>query len=114
MMELFNQTSYKCSKVITQQYSTSFTLGIKTLDKRMHDGIYGIYGFVRLADEIVDTFHDYDKLVLLENFEREVNAAIDNRISLNPVLQSFQLTFHKYAIGRDLVHAFLKSMRQDL
>jgi phytoene synthase len=114
MMELFNQTSFKCSKVITQQYSTSFTLGIKTLDKRMHDPIYGIYGFVRLADEIVDTFHDYDKEALLQRFKADTYQAIREGISLNPVLHAFQAVVHAYHIDLKYVDAFLKSMEMDL
>jgi 15-cis-phytoene synthase len=114
MMELFNQASYKCSQVITQQYSTSFTLGIKTLDKRFHDPIYGIYGFVRLADEIVDTFHDYDKEQLLQQFKADTYQAIRQGISLNPVLHAFQAVVHQYAIDLKYVEAFLKSMEMDL
>lgn len=102
------------SRRLTKAYSTSFSIAIRLLAPSIRDGIYGIYGFVRLADEIVDTFHNYNKQVLLDDFEREVNHALENKISLNPVLQSFQLNFHKYNIGRDLVDAFLKSMRQDL
>lgn len=113
-MELFNQTSYKCSQVITQQYSTSFTMGIKTLDKRFHDPIYGIYGFVRLADEIVDTFHDYDKEQLLQRFRTDTYEAIRQRISLNPVLHAFQAVVHQYAIDLKYVEAFLQSMEMDL
>jgi 15-cis-phytoene synthase len=114
MMELFNQTSFKCSQVITQQYSTSFTLGIKTLDKRFHDPIYGIYGFVRLADEIVDTFHDYNKEQLLQQFKAETYEAIRQGISLNPVLHAFQAVVHQYAIDLKYVEAFLQSMEMDL
>ena len=113
-MDLYNKVSMENSRRLTKAYSTSFSIAIKLLAPGIRDGIYGIYGFVRLADEIVDTFHDYDKEVLLDNFEREVNAAIDNKISLNPVLQSFQLTVHKYSIDRHLIDSFLKSMRQDL
>ena len=90
MMDLFNQTRYKCSKVITQQYSTSFTLGIKTLDKKFHGPIYAIYGFVRLADEIVDTFHDYNKAELLQTYKADTYEAIRQGISLNPVLHAFR------------------------
>jgi phytoene synthase len=113
-IELYNKVSLENSKRLTKAYSTSFSIAIRLLAPSIRDGIYGIYGFVRLADEIVDTFHNYNKQVLLDDFEREVNHAIENKISLNPVLQSFQLTFHKYHIGTDLVAAFLKSMRQDL
>jgi phytoene synthase len=114
MMELFNQTSFKCSKVITQQYSTSFTLGIKTLDKKFHYPIYGIYGFVRFADEIVDTFHDYNKAALLEQFKADTYEAIRKGISLNPVLHAFQAVVHQYSIDLKYVDAFLKSMEMDL
>lgn len=113
-MELFNQTSYKCSQVITQQYSTSFTLGIKTLDKKFHDPIYGIYGFVRLADEIVDTFHDYNKEQLLQQFKADTYEAIRQGISLNPVLHAFQAVVHQYGIDLKYVEAFLQSMEMDL
>ena len=88
---LFDQTTLECSKLITQRYSTSFTLGIKTLDKKFHLPIYAIYGFVRYADEIVDTFHDKDKQALLDQFKKDTYAAIDAGISLNPVLHAFQL-----------------------
>lgn len=114
MMELFNETSYKCSQVITRQYSTSFTLGIKTLDKKFHNPIYAIYGFVRLADEIVDTFHDYDKEQLLQTFKADTYAAIRQGISLNPVLHAFQAAVHHYQIDLQYVEAFLKSMEMDL
>lgn len=113
-MELFNQTSFKCSKVITHQYSTSFTLGIKTLDKKFHYPIYGIYGFVRFADEIVDTFHAYNKEELLEQFKADTYEAIRKGISLNPVLHAFQAVVHQYSIDLKYVDAFLKSMEMDL
>jgi len=113
-LELYNKVSQDSSRRLTKAYSTSFSIAIRLLAPGIRDGIYGVYGFVRLADEIVDTFHDFDKQVLLDNFEREVNHALDHKISLNPVLHSFQLTFHQYGIGRDLVDAFLSSMRLDL
>ncbi|TXK44459.1 phytoene/squalene synthase family protein [Pontibacter qinzhouensis] len=113
-MELFNQTCLKCSKVITEAYSTSFTLGIKTLHRKFHFPIYAIYGFVRLADEIVDTFHDYEKRELLQDFKRQTSDALEKRISLNPVLQSFQEVVHTYHIDRSYIDAFLKSMEMDL
>ncbi len=112
--DLYNKVSLESSKRLTKAYSTSFSLAIRLISPSIRDGIYGIYGFVRLADEIVDTFHDYDKKSLFDNFEREVQLALENKISLNPVLQSFQLTVHKYNIGRDLIDSFLRSMRQDL
>jgi len=113
-MELFDLTTFKCSKLITQHYSTSFTLGIRTLHKRFHYPIYAIYGFVRYADEIVDTFHQHDKSTLLNRFERETYQAIEEKISLNPVLHSFQSVVNQYNIPKDLIIAFLRSMRMDL
>ncbi|GAB3952400.1 phytoene/squalene synthase family protein [Spirosoma harenae] len=114
MMALFNKTALECSKLITERYSTSFTLGIKTLDRKFHSPIYAIYGFVRYADEIVDTFHDYDKKTLLERFKHDTYQAIEEGISLNPVLQSFQLVVSQYHIENELIDAFLKSMEMDL
>ncbi len=111
---LFDQTTLECSKLITQRYSTSFTLGIKTLDKKLHLPIYAIYGFVRYADEIVDTFHDKDKKVLLDQFKHDTYEAIDKGISLNPVLHAFQMIVNQYGIDLDLIEAFLKSMEMDL
>ena len=113
-IELFNQTTLECSRLITQRYSTSFTLGIKTLDKKFHLPIYAIYGFVRYADEIVDTFHDKDKQSLLSQFKKDTYEAIENGIYLNPVLHAFQLMVNKYSIDRDLIEAFLHSMEMDL
>ncbi len=92
---LFDHTAFECSKLITQRYSTSFTLGIQTLDKSLHLPIYAIYGFVRYADEIVDTFHEHDKKTLLEIFKQDTFKAIDQRLSLNPVLHAFQLIVNK-------------------
>ncbi|KEO73488.1 phytoene/squalene synthase family protein [Anditalea andensis] len=111
---LFNQTALECSKLITKRYSTSFTLGIRALDKKYHLPIYGIYGFVRYADEIVDTFHDYDKKSLLKHFREETQKAIDEKISFNPVLHAFQLIVNQYAIEYALIEAFLDSMEMDL
>ncbi len=111
---LFDQTTLECSKLITQRYSTSFTLGIKTLDKKLHLPIYGIYGFVRYADEIVDTFHDKDKKALLEQFKHDTYESIKKGISLNPVLHAFQMIVNQYNIDLDLIEAFLKSMEMDL
>ena len=113
-MELFDQTTYECSKLITQRYSTSFTLGIKTLDKKFHLPIYAIYGFVRYADEIVDTFYENDQVALLKRFKQDTYQAIEERISLNPVLHSFQLVVNQYQIPHDLIEAFLHSMEMDL
>jgi len=114
MFQLFEKTSAACSKLITQEYSTSFSLGIKTLDKKFHEPIYGIYGMVRYADEIVDTFHDFDKKYLLEKFKRDTYEAIEQRISLNPVLHSFQKAVNEYWIPLPLIEAFFKSMEMDL
>lgn len=114
MLELFNQTTLQCSKIITEHYSTSFTLGIRTLDRKFHLPIYAIYGFVRYADEIVDTFHDFDKKSLLDRFRRDTYQAIEEKISLNPVLHSFQLVVNQYHIERELIDAFLHSMEMDL
>ena len=111
---LYNKVSIENSKKLTRAYSTSFSYAIQLLPNDIRDGIYGIYGFVRLADEIVDSFHEFDKKLLLTNLESEVYHAIDNKISLNPILHSFQLTYHKYNISRELVDAFLASMKQDL
>ncbi len=113
-VELYNETALKCSKLITQHYSTSFSLGIKTLDRKFHFSIYAIYGFVRYADEIVDTFHDHDKKELLDRFTAETYQSIDKQISLNPVLHSFQLAVNQYNIDRELIAAFLYSMEMDL
>lgn len=111
---LYDKTTFECSRLITQRYSTSFTLGIKTLDKKLHDPIYAIYGFVRYADEIVDTFHDKNKKELLDRFRYDTYEAIQDQISLNPVLHSFQIVVNQYRIEKDLIDAFLKSMEMDL
>lgn len=113
-MQLYKQTCMDCSKLITQNYSTSFTLGIKTLHKRFHSSIYAIYGFVRYADEIVDTFHGYDKKLLLDKFKADTYEAIESGISLNPVLHSFQSVVNEYNIDHQLIDAFLYSMEMDL
>ncbi|MDO6432818.1 phytoene/squalene synthase family protein [Flavitalea sp. BT771] len=111
---LFNQASHDCSRCVTGRYSTSFSSAIKLLHPDLRDPIHGIYGFVRLADEIVDTFHDYDKVTLLDRFEADTWSAIREGISLNPVLQSFQLSVNRFHIEERLVAAFFKSMRTDL
>lgn len=113
-MKLFSQTTYECSKLITQRYSTSFTLGIKTLEKRFHLPVYAIYGFVRYADEIVDTFHEHDKAKLLQRFRQDTFEAMDEKISLNPVLHCFQDVANTYDIEKELIDAFLHSMEMDL
>ena len=114
MKSLFDSVSYHCSKIVTKSYSTSFSLATKMLAKSIRADIYNIYGFVRFADEIVDSFHDYDKKVLFNNFSRDMEEALDNRISLNPILNSFQYTYHKYQIDKHLVDSFMESMRLDL
>jgi len=113
-MELFNAVSLKCSKLVTLRYSTSFSLGIKALAKRFHDPVFAIYGFVRFADEIVDTIKREDSSELLEEFKRDTYLAIDRGISLNPILQSFQLVVNKYEIERNLIETFLDSMEMDI
>jgi 15-cis-phytoene synthase len=113
-MQLHHQTSFECSKVITQHYSTSFSLGIKTLDKEIRPAIYAIYGMVRIADEIVDTFHDFDKRKLLQDFRSDTFRAINDQLSTNPILHAFQLTVNRYAIPLHLVEAFFNSMEMDL
>lgn len=114
MLELFNQTSRECSRLITQRYSTSFSAGIRAFDQRFRMPIYSIYGFVRFADEIVDTFHGYPKAELLERFRQDAYRAIDEKISLNPILNAFQDVVHEYGIEKELIEAFLDSMEMDL
>ena len=114
MKKLFDQVSESCSKVVTESYSTSFTLATKMLDSSIRQDIYNIYGFVRFADEIVDSFHDFDKKDLLNLFELDLKKSIKDKISLNPILNSFQKTFNKYEIDYKLVNSFLKSMKWDL
>ncbi|GGG57827.1 phytoene synthase [Croceivirga lutea] len=114
MKQLFDQVSNACSKLVTESYSTSFSMATKMLGTTIRQDIYNIYGFVRFADEIVDTFHEYDKKVLFNNFENDLNLAIEQKISLNPILNSFQYTFNKYNIPYHLVASFMKSMRMDL
>lgn len=114
MKELFDEVSFDTSKLVTKKYSTSFSLAVKMLSPTIRSAIYNIYGFVRFADEIVDTFHDYKKEELLDDFEKEYYKALENGISLNPILNSFQATVKRYNITDDLVKSFLKSMRADL
>jgi len=114
MLDLFNETTLKCSEIVTKAYSTSFSLGIRMFDKKLHQPIYAIYGFVRYADEIVDTFHGFDKKSLLDRFWRDTYLAIEEGISLNPILHSFQLIVNKYKIEHELIEAFLRSMEMDL
>ena len=114
MKELFDKLSYQCSHNVTSMYSTSFSLAVKMLSPKIQKDIYAIYGFVRFADEIVDTFHDYDKEVLLDEFENDLYKALERRISLNPILNSFQEVVHKNNIEKGLIDHFMKSMRADL
>ena len=114
MKSIFDTVSKDCSKIITQTYSTSFSMATKMLSNSIRQDIYNIYGFVRLADEIVDSFHDYDKKGLFIQFEADLEAALINKISLNPILNSFQETYHNYGIDKEMVNAFMNSMRQDL
>ena len=113
-IDLYNQTCFDCSRLITQKYSTSFGIGIKAFDQNFRAPIYGIYGFVRLADEIVDTFHEHDKHKLISEFRQETFKAIEQKISLNPILQAFQAVVNQYQINPDLIDAFLCSMEMDL
>ena len=114
MKSIFDEVSYSCSEKVTKTYSTSFSLATQLLSKNIRKDIYNIYGFVRFADEIVDSFHDYNKSELFNDFSIDLEKAIRNKIHLNPILNSFQHTFHKYKIDKDLVDAFMKSMRMDL
>ena len=114
MKQLFDQVSFQTSKLVTEKYSTSFSMAVKMLSPSIRSAIYNIYGFVRFADEIVDTFHNYKKEQLLENFEKQYYMAVKNGISLNPILNSFQATVTKYNIPDELVVAFLNSMKADL
>jgi len=114
MLKLYNDTCMECSRLITHRYSTSFSMGIRVFEKKLRLPIYAIYGFVRFADEIVDTFHDYPKEALLLQFRKDTYKAIEGGISLNPVLQAFQQTVNRYGIERELIDAFLDSMAMDL
>jgi 15-cis-phytoene synthase len=113
-LELFHQVSHHCSRMTTQEYSTSFSSAIKLLHPDLREPIYDIYGFVRFADEIVDTFHSFDKQQLLEEFKHETRKSIRRGISLNPVLNSFQITVNRYGIDDELITAFFQSMEMDL
>lgn len=114
MKEIFDSVSIKCSRLTTKSYSTSFSLGIRFLAPDLRDPIYAIYGFVRFADEIVDTFHDFPKERLLDEFEAETFKSIADGISLNPILNSFQKAVREYNIDHDCIRTFLQSMRMDL
>lgn len=114
MKAIFDNVSLRCSRYTTRSYSTSFSLGILCLNRRFRDPIYAIYGFVRFADEIVDTFHEYPQAALLEQFRRDTYQAIEERISLNPILNTYQWAVHKFNIPLSLTDLFLKSMEMDL
>lgn len=111
---LYDSVSIRCSRLTTKAYSTSFSLGILCLEKELRDPIYSIYGFVRFADEIVDTFHNHNKTYLLAEFKKDTWNAIEQKISLNPILHSFQLTVHKFNFDLKLIEQFLHSMEMDL
>lgn len=113
-MDLYSKVCFECNKLVTNTYSTSFSLGIRMFSPELRMPIYAIYGFVRFADEIVDTFHNHDKSTLLKEFRLDTEKAIKNRISLNPVLHSFQEVVNEYDINIDLINAFLDSMEMDL
>src|ERR1044071_9984853 len=112
--DLFDKVSIETSRLTTQAYSTSFSIGIRCLGQELRNPVYAIYGFVRFADEIVDSFHDYNKEELLFRFRNDTMTAIEENISLNPILNSFQATVHQYKIDVSLVDTFLKSMEMDL
>ncbi len=114
MEEIYHSTAFKISRVITDSYSTSFSLGIRVFSPSYRDAIYAVYGYVRLADEIVDSFHNYDKKLLLDDFRRETFEAVNRGISTNPVINSFQLAVNKYGIDMKYVEDFLNSMEMDL
>jgi len=114
MKSIFDNISFSTSKSITKAYSTSFSLATKMLHTSIRQDIYNIYGFVRLADEIVDSFQDYDKITLFNRLKKEIELALSEKISINPVLNAFQHTVHKYGIERHLIDSFMKSMELDL
>ncbi len=114
MKELFDIVSESCSKKVTETYSTSFSLATRMLGPSIRQDVYNIYGFVRFADEIVDSFHDYEKEILFKRFENTMEEALQDRISLNPILNSFQNTVYKYNIDKELIDSFMDSMRLDL
>lgn len=114
MKALFDSVSESCSKIVTQSYSTSFSMATKMLADSIRQDIYNVYGFVRFADEIVDTFHDFDKKTLFGRFEVDLEQALKDKISLNPILNAFQHTYNKYNIDKHMVDSFMKSMRLDL
>ena len=114
MEAVYHNIAFKISRLITRSYSTSFSLGVSVFSSAYRDAIYAIYGFVRLADEIVDSFHNHEKKLLLEEFRKETFNAIERKISTNPVINSFQLAVNRYNIDLNYVEDFLKSMEMDL
>ncbi|MDB5156115.1 MAG: phytoene/squalene synthase family protein [Mucilaginibacter sp.] len=113
-MDLYDEACFECSKLITNKYSTSFSKGIKAFSKQFRYPVYAIYGFVRYADEIVDTFHNHDKALLINDFKQDTFKAINRKISLNPILHSFQIVVNEYNIDHQLIAEFLRSMEMDL
>jgi len=113
-MELYRKNNLECSKITTKNYSTSFSLGVRMLSKKYRSGIYSIYGFVRYADEIVDTFFEQDQQTIFNEFSDETYKAIQRKFSINPIIDSFQFAVHKYHIDPELIEAFLRSMEMDL
>src|SRR5690606_15072022 len=114
MKSLFDNLSVQVSRLTTQSYSTSFSLGIYFLHDRLRDPIYSVYGFVRVADEIVDSFKGFDQEYLLKKFKADTYEALDQKISANPILNAFQQVVHDYEIDLELIETFLKSMEMDL
>jgi 15-cis-phytoene synthase len=114
MKAIFDKVSFECSKIVTKSYSTSFSTAVKMLAPTIRQDIYNVYGFVRFADEIVDSFHDYDKETLFAVFENDLKNALEQKISLNPILNAFQNTVHNYQIPYEMIDAFMKSMKLDL
>ena len=114
MIELYNENAFACSKLTTKKFSTSFSIGVRLLDKKFRPAIYAIYGFVRYADEIVDTFFEQDQKYWLEKFRKDTYEAIEKKFSFNPILHSFQSVVNKYRIDHELIESFLKSMEMDL
>jgi phytoene/squalene synthetase len=113
-MDIYRKNNLDCSRITTRNYSTSFSLGVRVLNSKYREGIYSIYGFVRYADEIVDTFIDQDQRVIFEEFRQETYKAIERKFSINPIIDSFQMAVNKYGIDRELIDAFLLSMEMDL
>jgi phytoene synthase len=113
-MDLYRKNNLDCSRITTRNYSTSFSLGVRMLSPKYREGIYSIYGFVRYADEIVDTFFDQDQRTIFDEFRQETFKAIERKFSINPIIDSFQMAVHKFSIDRELIEAFLISMEMDL